>query len=44
MMLISNSLRKCEAPKEYIKVADTFLLHILNGLTVVYCLLSKNLL
>ena len=24
MMLISNSLRKCEAPKEYIKVADTF--------------------
>ncbi|WP_349952899.1 type II toxin-antitoxin system RnlB family antitoxin [Bacteroides faecis] len=42
MMLISNSLRKCEAPKEYIKVADTFLLHILNGLTVVYCLLSKK--
>lgn len=27
MMLISNSLRKCEAPKEYIKVADTFLFY-----------------
>ncbi len=26
-MLISNSLRKCEAPKEYIKVADTFASH-----------------
>ena len=24
IMLIANSLKKCEAPKEYIKVADTF--------------------
>lgn len=24
MMLIPNSLRKCEAPKEYIKIADSF--------------------
>ncbi len=24
IMLIANSLKKCEAPKEYIKIADTF--------------------